>query len=401
MTYIKKENGWRKKAFNFIGSQCLNQFGTSLIDYATIWYITLQTKSAILMSVAMICVFVPKIIISFVAGVWADNYNRKLLVVLSDSFCSVVTICFGILFFLGYNDIWLIFLILSLRSIAIGVRLPSTKAIIPLLVPSDKLVKVNGINSSIESTIAILSPAAGGAILTYYTLDLIAYVDVLFSIISIIILLRINIPYNHKENKKVRISYFSNFSDSYRYLLKNTVAKNYMLLYLTIFFLAVPMSLLVPVKIARLFEEVWRLSFNEILFSVGCILGGVVIAAIRTKINHFKLVCLSFLLIGFSCFFLSFSNYLVILIAMTIIGFFISVSNSITMGLFQKHVETKYMGRIFSMIQILSSIANLLGLIIFGFLGDTISVDSILVTTSIIFVAYTIFAYKKSSLRYD
>ena len=60
--------GWKKKITLFLASQTLSLFGSSLVQYAIIWYITLTTQSGIMMTISTICGFLPQIAISLFAG---------------------------------------------------------------------------------------------------------------------------------------------------------------------------------------------------------------------------------------------------------------------------------------------------------------------------------------------
>ncbi len=398
MTRKNKQINWKKNIGTYIVSQAITQLGSSLVDYSIIWYIVMETKSSVLMAIAMVCVFVPKILISFYSGVWADRYNRKLLLICSDLMIAAVTLVFGILFYFGYTHVWIIYLILGIRSICTGIQTPVSKAIIPMLVPSKELIRVNGISTTVDSVIAILSPAAGGLILTYYSLDIIAFIDVFTAIIGVAALSQIKFSNTGEDVLSEKTSYYKEFLESLKYLKQNVIAKKFLLLYLVVFFLAVPMILLTPLKIARLFEDdVWRLSLSEMLFGIGGITGGIVISLKKFEMNNYNLVCFSFLMIGVFCFFLSLPFFSVILIAMFIISFFISFSNSITIGILQEHIESNYLGRIFSIIQIFSGVANLVGFVIFGIMGDSISVDHIFIFTSLAFIIYSVLAYLKSN----
>ncbi len=398
MTVKNEQINWKQNIGTYIGSQAITQLGSSMVDYSIIWYIAMETKSSILMAMAMVCVFVPKILISFYSGVWADRYNRKLLVISSDSMIALVTLIFGIVFYFGYTPIWIIYLILGIRSIGTGIQTPASKAIIPMLVPPKELIRVNGISTTLDSIIAILSPAAGGFILTYYSLDFIAFIDVFTAIIGIVTLSQIKFLNGGETTLSEKESYYKEFLESLKYLKENIIAKKFLLLYFFVFFLGVPMILLTPLKIARLFEdEVWRLSLSEMLFGIGGISGGIFISLKKIKMNSYNLVCFSFLMIGIFCFFLSWSFFSIILIAMFVIGFFISFSNSITIGMLQEHIESNYLGRIFSLIQIFSGIANLFGFVVFGVMGESISIDHIFIFTSITFIIYSTIAYLKSN----
>ena len=58
-----------KSSNNFIGS--------SIVQMAIVWYVTMQTSSGIWLTILTLSSFLPQMIISPFAGVWADRYNKK------------------------------------------------------------------------------------------------------------------------------------------------------------------------------------------------------------------------------------------------------------------------------------------------------------------------------------
>ena len=80
---------WKKNAGFFIGGQFLSMFGSMLVQHAITWHITLQTKSGLIMTLFTCAAMLPMVIVSPFAGVWADRYNRKRLIMLSDGFIAL------------------------------------------------------------------------------------------------------------------------------------------------------------------------------------------------------------------------------------------------------------------------------------------------------------------------
>ena len=115
-----KEN-WKKNIFAFLTSQTISLFGSSLVQFAIIWYITLVTSSGIMMTVSTGCAFLPQILISLFAGVWADRYSRKYLIMIADGAIAVSTLLLAILFLSGYQQLWLMFAALAIRSAGTGI----------------------------------------------------------------------------------------------------------------------------------------------------------------------------------------------------------------------------------------------------------------------------------------
>jgi len=69
-----------------------------------------------MMTVAIICGFLPTFFLSPFAGVWADRYNRKVLIVLADASIALATLVLALLFLAGYKMLWLLFFMSAIRS---------------------------------------------------------------------------------------------------------------------------------------------------------------------------------------------------------------------------------------------------------------------------------------------
>ena len=155
--------GWNQNIILFLAGQTISLFGSYLVQYAIMWHITLSTKSGIMMTLAIICGFLPTFFISPFAGVWADRFNRKNLIILADSFIAIATLILAILFLMGYDELWLLFVVMAIRAFGSGVQLPTIGAFLPQMVSGDMLTKVNATMTSIESLVSLVSPMASGA----------------------------------------------------------------------------------------------------------------------------------------------------------------------------------------------------------------------------------------------
>jgi len=85
------DRNWKKNIILFLTSQAISYFGSALVQYAITWYITLKTQSGMMMTIAIICGFLPTFFLSPFAGVWSDRYRRKIPIILSDSTIAVAT----------------------------------------------------------------------------------------------------------------------------------------------------------------------------------------------------------------------------------------------------------------------------------------------------------------------
>ena len=190
---------WKNTAARFLTAQTISLFGSSLVQYAIVWYITLSTSSGRMLTISTVCGFAPQIAISLFAGVWIDRYDRKSLIMLSDTIIALSTLILAIAFLSGHRNIWLLFTVLMVRSAGTGIQTPAVNAVIPHIVPQKHLMQVNGIQNTLTSLIMFLSPAVSGAILSVSTLETTLFIDVFTALIGVGITSALTIPGYRKD----------------------------------------------------------------------------------------------------------------------------------------------------------------------------------------------------------
>ena len=394
---------WKKDTALFLGSQSISLFGSSIVQYAILWYITLETKSGIMMTISIICGFVPAFFLSPLAGVWADRYSRKKLIILSDGLIAFTTLILAIIFLSGHGSIWLLFITSAIRSLGTAVQTPAIGAILPQFVHFDKLTRVNGINSMIQSSVMLVSPMVSGALLTFASLEAVFFIDVLTATIAISILgIFFKVPLHQKALGNQETGYLEDFKLGLRYIRNHGFLLR-LFVFLSIFFLMMaPVAFLTPLQVARSFgEDVWRLTAIEIAFSIGMMGGGIIIAAWGGFSNRVYTMTLGCFLFGFSVIALGLvPNFWIYIAFMLFSGVMVPIFNTPCIVLIQEKVEENYLGRVFGIISMLTSSMMPLGMLIFGPLADVIKIEWMLVFTGfIIFLLAFLLINSKTLVR--
>lgn len=142
-------NNWMKTVTTFMISQTVSLLGSMLVMYTIMWHVTLTTQSGIMMTIMVMCTFIPALLISPFAGVWADKLNRKKLMITADLLIAAVTLLIAILFIFNIRDIWIIFVVSVIRSIGQSIHQPAVSAVYPQIVPKDDLIRIQGISQGI------------------------------------------------------------------------------------------------------------------------------------------------------------------------------------------------------------------------------------------------------------
>ncbi|KGK87724.1 MFS transporter [Clostridium sp. HMP27] len=394
-------NNWKRNITLFLASQTISLFGSMLVQYAITWYITLQTQSGVMMAISIICGFVPTFFLSPFAGVWADRYNRKMLIMLSDSLIAISTLILAILFLKGYNSLWMLFVASAVRSVGSGVQSPAISAFLPQLVPEDKLTKVNATNSSIQSLVMLVSPMISGALLNMATIESIFFIDVITAAIAVsILLLFLKVPSHAKALEKQKTSYFSDMVEGYNYIKNHGYVKRFFVFCAIFYVLVSPAAFLTPLQVARSFgDDVWRLTAVEITFSIGMMLGGIIIASWGGFKNRTHTMTLSSLIMGICTFALGVvPNFWVYLSFMCLFGAVMPAFNTPATVLLQEKVEENFLGRVFSVLGMISSITMPLAMLVFGPLADAVAIEWMLIGTGVLLVIQGFFLMKNKEL---
>ncbi|MCS0670251.1 MFS transporter [Cytobacillus firmus] len=383
------QENWLKNIILFLSSQTISLFGSSLVQYAIMWHITLTTESGLMMTLYIICGFIPTFFLSPVAGVWADRYNRKMLIILADGLIAFSTLILAILFFMGYESIWLLFVMAAIRALGTGIQTPAVGAILPQIVPKDKLTKVNGANGSIQAVIMFVSPMVSAALLAMASLEIIFFIDVITAAIAIVTLMTfVKIAVHEKATAKQTTSYFSDFKEGLQYVNSNPFLKKFFLFFAVFFVLMAPAAFLTPLQVTRTFGgDVWKLTAIEIAFSVGMMVGGGIIASWGGYPNKIKTMTLASLIMGICTLALGIVPvFWIYLVFMALFGVAMPIFNTPTTVMLQEKIEENYLGRVFGVMGMISTSMMPIGMLIFGPIADIIAVEWLLAGTGVFII---------------
>ncbi|MNO22396.1 enterobactin exporter EntS [compost metagenome] len=390
----KQDTGnWKRNIILFLSSQTISLFGSSLVQYAIMWYITLTTESGMMMTLYIICGFIPTFILSPIAGVWADRYNRKLLIMLSDGMIALATLVLAIVFIMGYDATWLLFVMAAIRAMGTGIQTPAVGAILPQIVPKEQLTRVNGINGSVQAVIMFVSPIVSAALLTMATIEAIFFIDVITAALAIgTLLMFFNIPAHQKAAEQQNTSYLDDMKKGVIYVRNHAFLKKFFLFFSVFFVLMAPAAFLTPLQVARTFgDDVWRLTAIEIAFSVGMMAGGGVIAAWGGFKNKIYTMMLSALIMGACTVALGLVPvFWIYLIFMAFFGVAMPIFNTPTTVLLQEKVDGNYLGRIFGVFGMISTSMMPIGMLIFGPIADVVQIEWLLIGTGLLILVLSI-----------
>jgi len=394
-------NNWKKDISLFLVSQSISLFGSMLVQYAIMWYIVLETESGVMMTIYIIAGILPTFFISPFGGVWADRYNRKLLIIIADSGIAAATLVLAILFLTGYDAIWLLFIAAGIRAAGTGIHTPAVGALIPQLVPGEKLMRINGIYTSIQSVIMLISPMVSAALLIFAGITVIFFIDVVTAAIAVTILIFfLHIPVHAKALEKQTTTYFKDLHEGIIYIRNHRYVMSFFIFCVVFFFLIAPVAFLTPLQVARSFgNDVWRLTAIEVLFSLGMAAGGAIMASWGGFKNKVHTMVLSVLIVGIcTAAFGVVPNFWIYLFFMFLIGVSLPAFNTPSTVLLQQKVEENFLGRVFGVYGMISSSMMPLGMLLFGPIADSVKIEWMLIATGILLFIEGFFMFGSKEL---
>ena len=398
----EKQTNWKSQAMLFLISQCITLFGSTLVQMAIVWYVTIQTSSGVWVAAFTVCSYLPQFLISFVAGVWADRHSRKKLIIGADSLIALVTFLM-VLAIPHITDKTVVLgglLVMSvIRSFGAGIQTPAVNAVIPQLVPEDQIMCFNGINATMQSVVQFAAPAAAGVLLTINTLSSTLIIDTATAIVGIGLLSAVIIPKQAIQNKETSV--FIDMKIGIKYTLSDKLIGKVLTVYGLFIFLCVPAGFLSQLFVSRVYGETyWYLSAVELAGFIGMVAGGILMSiwgGFKSRVTTMSVGLIAFgsLAIGMG---LS-KQFALYLTLMIIYGVAITMVQTATTTLIQEKAEMSMQGRVFGLLGAMYSGFLPVGMAIFGPMADEISLKWIMIGSGIALIALSIFVGTNKEMR--
>lgn len=391
---LLKNMNWKNKITRYLGAQILSQWGSALVQYALIWKITLETSSGGALALSTLCGFLPQFLVSPLAGVWADRYQRKLLIVFSDGLIALATF---VLFIVTDAPLSLIYLVLAIRSLATGIQGPASQSALVDLVPHEFLQKVHGINASFSSLSSLLAPALSALVLDFCSFRAVLSIDLITAMVGIALMIGIEIPQNYSG--KHHFSYFQDLKDGISYLINLDWLKRLLLYQTILMFMISPTAFMTPLYVSRIFDgQLWHLSLAEMTYSLGMVSGGILIAHFsgfqqKLKTTFMAGTFYGLMMIAMGSAHVAWLFYL----ANMLIGISSPCYNAPLYAHLQEKVEGQMMGRVFSVLGMVNSMAMPLGMLLFGPLADRVPIGWIFISCGFVVMLMSLRMFRRES----
>lgn len=385
---------WKQRFFTIYAGQAVSLITSAILQMAIIFYITEKTGSAMVLSIASLIGFLPYAVLGPAIGVLVDRYNRKTIMIIAD---LIIAIAGAVLAFIAlYMEIpiWMIMVVLFIRSVGTAFHSPALSAVTPLLVPEDQLTKCAGYSQSLQSISYIISPAAAAFLYSIWELNAIIAIDVFGAIVAIIALALIEIPKLDVEKQELSLSFIKEMKDGF-YILKENKGLFALLLIGTLYMLVyMPINALYPLISMEYFKGTpMHVSITEIAYASGMLIGSMLLGLFGSYKKRIILITASIFMMGASLTIsglLPTSGFVIFVVCCAIMGFSVPFYSGVQTALFQEKIKPEYLGRVFSLTGSIMSLAMPVGLILSGIFADRIGVNNWFLISGILIVGIAI-----------
>lgn len=394
---------WKRSFFPIWGGQAASLLGSQIVQFALIWYLTVQTESATVLATASIFEYLPTVFLGPAIGVLVDRWNRRRIMILADTVAALATVVLIALFWADWIEVWHIYAIIFVRSVAGRFQGPAMTASTSLMVPKEQLTRIQGLNQTLNGGLNIVAAPLGALLMELLPIEGVVAVDILTASIAIGPLLLVAIPQPVVEAASSRPNVWRGAAAGFRYIFSWPALAIIVGCAALLNFVIAPTFSLLPLLIkTRFLGGALELGWIEAAFGVGAIAGGILLGIWGGFRNGIHTISASIFGIGLGSMaigILPADGYGFAVLAMGFVGFMLPFVNGTIGALMQTSVDPAMQGRVFSTLNAVSVGMVPIGYALAGPLSDRFGLLVWFVLTGAVFALIAIVLASLPALR--
>jgi DHA3 family macrolide efflux protein-like MFS transporter len=185
---------WQIPFFSIWTGQQFSLIGSSLAQFALVWWLTETTGSATVLATGTLISLLPGVFLGPFVGALVDRWDRRRVMIVADGLIALVSAWLAYLFWTGAMRVEHVYVIMLARAIGGAFHWPAMQASTSLMVPDEHLSRVAGLNQTMQGAVSIVSPPLGALLLGILPLHFIMAIDVITAAFAIAPLFFVGIP---------------------------------------------------------------------------------------------------------------------------------------------------------------------------------------------------------------
>ena len=355
--------------------QLSSMIGSGLIGFALAVWIFDQTGQATPFALAALFSSLPRILLSPVAGAITDRWNRKKIMLASDSLSGVITLVTAFLLLTGQMEIWMVYLISFSGSIFAAFQQPAYTASIVMLVPKSELTRANSMVQMGQAIETLLTPILAGALFVTVGMLGIIIIDFVTYFIAIMTLILVHIPQPEKQSDQqaTKVTIFEDISLGWKYLAERRGLLGLLLYFAAVnFFLSLSGVMVGPLVLS--FSDASSMGIAQTMMGAGMLVGSLLMSIwggpkknkIASVIGFIFLASFGFVVVGLQ------PSLIYVSVGVFILTFFIPFASGPSSAIFASKVAPEVQGRVFATRSMLAQSMMPLAFILSGVFADQI-----------------------------
>lgn len=349
--------------------ELVSAIGSGLTSFGLAVYVFQQTGKASATALVTLLAFMPVLLLSAVAGVLADRYDRRLLMVLGDSLSAVGLVFILICMLRGEAQLWQICLGVTISSVFSSLLDPAYKATVTDLLTEEQYTRASGLVQAAGSAKYLISPVIAGFLLTVSDIKLLLVIDICTFFVTVTATLAVRKGLASKKYEQAK-SFIHEFKEGW-----GAVSENRGVLVLVImtsvitFFLGFIQTLSTPMILA--FSDSFALGKVETIAASGMLVTSVMIGILPVKRGFGKMLSVSLFCAGiFMAAFGLRENMILICVSGFLFFAMLPFANTSLDFLIRTNIENSVQGRAWGLIGVISQLGFVFAYALSGLLAD-------------------------------
>lgn len=399
--------------YTFTVSKLISTFGSSVYAFGISLYVLMLTGSAASFAINLICSILPRSVMAPFAGYVADNYSKKVIVIVSQ-LLSVLAVV-GLLLVewtagLSLPAIYTTTAILSISSMFTSVTFSSS---IANLIDPDRIQRAMGFNQSAISIAAIGGPVVGGILFGFVSMSVFLLIQVVAYTLAVLLESTMNFRLftnrTYAQNDEANNSILKEMKEGFLYLKSNRIIMVIVTTAVGINFFFSSLMIGLPfIAVQQLKVEATHFGMIEAMIAIGMLIASVYFS-ISKEVKFPLLVAkrgiltMSVLLAGMGVPLIVSMSYDVVvgyfILLMLVFGISNVIVNTPIGVMMQKDVAEEYRGRVFGILESMAMAMMPLGYLLFGLLYDILPAQYIVGASSVCLIVLTSYLMRPSVMK--
>ncbi|MGE7937324.1 MFS transporter [Bacillus paramycoides] len=364
--------------------------GAGIYTFAMGLYVLKTTGSGMGFATTLICGSIPRMVCGPIAGAVADRVNRRWLIIGTDLLSSLTMLIMFILATTFGPSLLFIYISAALLSICASFYSVAFTSSIPNLVDEERIQKASALNQTAASLSSILAPIIGGVVFGFFSIKSFFLLNSITFFLAVIVQLFIVFDLYKKEVAENKEHFLTSIKEGFSYVKQQHEIYGLMKIALWVNFFASALFVALPyIIVQNLHLSSKQLGTVEGMLAVGMLIGAIVLSVRKETNNLFRSVYVGLFLFASLSLCTIFpllvtipkiASFIYYIAFMLLTGISMMVVNIPMQVHIQKTTDPSYLGRVFGLLETISTAIAPLGMIVFGFLLDMMPTSVVMIT---------------------